>query len=171
MSMFLSIFKKKQQEMEINQDLENVKMIPIPDIRPYMIKGYEENQKNRDKIKELEKELATYKAKAEKNEQLYNAALISTQEFETRFNESNKDAEYYKKLYLEEKDFRIKDNEQHLDMYNQLKETYYFLQGNFNGEVSKAVKLYKTNIEKIIKSSKGNLSKSKILNILDENLF
>lgn len=160
--MLLDIFKKKKDE-----DLENVKMIPVPDIKAYMIKGYEEIKEIKEKARQEEESKNNYKEQAENNEKLYNAALVSANEFENRYNDSQKEVNKYKKLYEEEKEGRKRDNNKNIEIINELKERVYNqnikLENSIRTTSEEAVQFM---IEQI-KNAKGNLSKAKIIRILE----
>ena len=159
--MLLDIFKKKKDE-----ELKNVKMIPVPDIRAYMVKGYEEIREIKAKAEEEEQQKNNYKELAEKNEKLYNATLISLQEFENRYNTSKATADRYKKLYEEEKEKREEDNYNNENEINELKSKLY--SQNIKLEKAKAIISTETIQELINKfdSVKGNLSKARVMRIL-----
>ena len=160
--MLLDIFKKKKDE-----ELENVKMIPIPDIRAYMVKGYEEIREIKAKAEEEEQQKNNYKELAERNEKLYNATLISLQEFEDRYNTSKATADRYKKLYEEEKEKREDDNYKNKNEINELKSKLY--SQNIKLEKAKTIISNETIQEFINKfdNVKGNLSKARVIRILN----
>lgn len=145
----LSLIPKKQEVREIK----------VPDLKQYLINGYEEiRQVKREKI-ELENQLEEQK----KNEQLYNGALVTLEEFRRRDEENNKEI-----LRLRDK---IRDKQKEIDDINSKLNTYKIRQHEYD----KKEKEYSENIEKEIKikiiknikNRKGNLSKDTIINIIN----
>lgn len=78
----LKFLKKKESDKEA----ENIEMIPVPDIRAYMIKGYEEIREVKRENEELKQKVKDLTAESIKNKQLYEAQLVVAQEFENRYN-------------------------------------------------------------------------------------
>lgn len=160
--MLLDIFKKKKDE-----ELENVKMIPVPDIRAYMVKGYEEIREIKAKAKQEEESKNNYKEQAENNEKLYNAALVSAHEFENRYNNSQSEIDKYKKLYEEEKENRKRDNNKNAVIINELKEQLYDKNIKLENSIrTTSAETIQFMIEQI-KNAKGSLSKARIIRILE----
>lgn len=112
----------------------------------------------REKI-QLENQLEEQK----KNEQLYNGALVTLEEFRRRDEENNKEI-----LRLRDK---IRDKQKEIDDINSKLNTYKIRQHEYD----KKEKEYSENIEKEIKikiienikNRKGNLSKDTIINIIN----
>lgn len=173
-------FKKKNNEMTLkDKGLENVKMIPVPDIREYMIKGYEETKKLRKEKEELEQKLKLTTENAENFEKLYNATLVVSKHFEEQYNEANKECEKYKTWYENEKTCRKADETELKDNINILKEQLYAKEEELN-TYDKTMKDYNENLRELakqelktriiesIKGLKGVLSKEKVIKTIEE---
>lgn len=168
MSNLLNIFKKNRNNKVVDENLENIKMIPVPDIRAYMIKGYEEINEVKNKNVDLESSLKEFKEKAEKFEKLYDAALVTSREFENRYNNSQKESEHYKNLFYKEQEFRNIDNKASKQEYDKLKERTYILEERLKNKNSEMQEEIKSEIITLIKNTKGTLSKDKIVKLISE---
>ncbi len=164
----LSLIPKKQEVREIK----------VPDLKQYLINGYEEiRQVKREKI-QLENQLEEQK----KNEQLYNGALVTLEEFRRRDEENNKEIlKLRDKIRDKQKEiddinsklntYKIRDKQKEIDDINSKLNTYKIRQHEYD----KKEKEYSENIEKEIKikiienikNRKGNLSKDTIINIIN----
>lgn len=164
--MLLGLFKKK--EVQRDEELENVKMIPVPDIRAYMLKGYEEIKEVKNKSEELESKLNEYKEKADKFEQLYNAQLIVSQEFEERYNTAESKRKIFERRLETEEGLRKADNKESKQEIDKLKEQNYILQEKIKEAKIIISKEIKEELINKIQAFKGNLSKSKVINLIEE---
>lgn len=163
--MLLGLFKKKEIT---DEELENMKMIAVPDIRAYMLKGYEEIREVKSENEKLKSSLKEYKEKANKFEQLYNAQLLVSQEFEERYNNSEKKRERFEKLLNDEEEFRKVDNRESKQEIDRLKEQNYILHEKLEEAKIIISKEIKEELINKIQVFKGNLSKSKIINLIEE---
>lgn len=163
--MLLGLFKKKEIT---DEELENMKMIAVPDIRAYMLKGYEEIKEVKSEKEKLKSELKEYKEKASNFEQLYNAQLVVSQEFEERYNTAESERKIFVGRYESEQEFRKADNKENKQEIDKLKEQNYILQEKL--EEGKAIisKEIKEKLINKVQAFKGNLSKSKIINLIEE---
>ncbi len=164
----LNLFKRKNAT-----ELDNIKMIPVPDIRAYMIKGYEEIKEVKEKNKELEQKVQELQQKADKNEKLYEAQLIVSQEFKSRCNRLDKDLDWEKSKREDENAKRQADIELNLKRINKLKEEKYILEEQIENfekykeqEIKKAINKYENELCIKIKNVKGRISKDNIINLI-----
>lgn len=164
----LNLFKRKN-----NTELENVRMIPVPDIRAYMIKGYEEIKDVKGKNAELEQKVQELQQKADKNEKLYEAQLIVAQEFERRCKKLDRDLDWEKKKRKDENEKRQADIELNLKQINKLKEEKYILEEQIKNfekykkqEIKNAINKYEDELCIKIKNIKGRLSKDNIIDLI-----
>lgn len=152
----LSLIPKKQEVREIK----------VPDLKQYLINGYEEiRQVKREKI-QLENQLEEQK----KYEQLYNGALVTLEEFKKRDIENNEEI-----LRLRGK---IRDKQKEIDDINSKLNTYKIRQHEYDkkekeynenmiNEISINMTDLKQKIIKNIENTKGNLSKKTIISIIN----
>lgn len=164
--MLLGLFKKK--EIQTDEELENMKMIAVPDIRSYMLKGYEEIKEIKDEKEELEQKIKEYKEQADKFEQLYNAQLVVSQEFEQRYNTAESKRKFLVSKYESEQDLRKLDNKESKQEIDRLKEQNYILQEKLEDTKTIISKEIKEELINKVQALKGNLSKSKIINLIEE---
>lgn len=152
----LSLIPKKQE----------VKEIKVPDLKQYLVNGYNEiRQVKQEKIK-LENELEEEK----KNKQLYEGTLVTLDEFRKRDEENNKEISRLRE--------KIRDKQNEIDSINSKLNTYKIRQheydekekkysANIRNEIEIATKDLKQEIISNIKNTKGNLSKDTIINIIN----
>lgn len=152
----LSLIPKKQELREIK----------VPDLKQYLVNGYNEIRQVKQEKIELENKLE----KEKKNKQLYEGALVTLDEFRRRDEENNKEISR-----LREK-IRYKQNE--IDSINSKLNTYKIRQheydekekkysANIKNEIEIATKDLKNEIISNIKNTKGNLSKNTIISIIN----
>lgn len=163
----VSLFKnKKVKKQEADTQIENIKMIAIPDIREYMVQGYKEIEQVK-KDKELtEKSRDSYKQDAEKFEKLYDATLIALNEFKQRDERNeNKIAELKSKLETE-MELRKQDNKNNKEEINKLQEEIIILNNQIKKLKNTEKEVIKKELIKTTKETKGNLSKDKVIEII-----
>ncbi len=165
----LSIFKKKEkEENKENSELENVKMIAVPDIRNYMIKGYEEIREVKQQKENLEEKVRKLKEEANKNEQLYNAQLIVSQELTTRNKELENQLSWAKDQEDTQTRLREFDNKENRKIIDELKEEKYILEEKLKNKENITRKQIKEELIKKIEDTKGRLSKEIVIDKIKE---
>lgn len=156
----------KEKILSLMPKKEEVKEIKVPDLKQYLVNGYNEiRQVKKEKI-ELENKLEEEK----KNKQLYEGALVTLDEFRKRDEENNNEISRLRE--------KIKDKQNEIDDINSKLNTYKIRQHEYD----KKEKEYRENIRKEIeiatidlkqeiirniKNTKGNLSKDTIINIIN----
>lgn len=156
----------KEKILSLIPRKQEVKEIKVPDLKQYLVNGYNEIRKVKQEKIELENELE----KEKKNKQLYEGALVTLDEFRKRDEENNKEISR-----LREK-IRYKQNE--IDSINSELNTYKIRQheydekekkysANIKNEIEIAMKDLKNEIISNIKNTKGNLSKDTIISIIN----
>lgn len=168
----LKFLKKKEKESD--KEAENIEMIPVPDIRAYMIKGYEEIREVKRENEELKQKVKDLTAESIKNKQLYEAQLVVAQEFENRYNKLDGDFKEENKKRQEdsakfEKQINIKQ-----ELIDKLKEENYILEEKYKNikryqkqKQEEAVKEYKDKLIFEIKDTKGRMSKDIVIDIIE----
>lgn len=169
----LNFLRKKDNKND--KELENFQMIPVPDIRAYMIKGYEEIRQIKKEKEELEQKVKDLTAETTKNKQLYEAQLIVAQEFENRYNKLNKDLEFEKVKRQDENGKRQADIDLNLKRIDELKEEKYILEEKLKNieryqeqRLTKATREYKDKLIATIKNTKGRMSKDIAIGIIEQ---
>ncbi len=144
---------------------ENVKEIKVPDLKQYLVKGYEEIRQVKKENIELENQLEEEK----KNKQLYEGALVTLSEFQQR-DKDNKNEINRLKNKIKEKEQEINNINSQLNTYKIKQIEYDKRKKNLKNEINENVKtkidILKDNICNKIKNTKGNLSKDKIIDII-----
>ena len=164
--------KKNKEKTEIvvvdnNKELPDIRKIAIPDLKQYILKGYEEIREIKTQNHELEEKLED----AKKYKDLYETALVTTGEFEKR-DEENK--QIIKKKQ-EKIDKYIEENSKLQEIIN----TYKILEkdietrekeitNKYNEIKNEGIIKYKDNLIEKINNTKGNISKSKLIMIVNE---
>lgn len=169
----LNFLRKKENKSD--KELENFQMIPVPDIRAYMIKGYEEIREIKKEKEELAQKVKDLTAEITKNKQLYEAQLIVAQEFENRYNKLNKDLEFEKVKRQDENEKRQADIDLNLKRIDELKEEKYILEEKLKNIeryqeqiLIKATREYKDKLIATIKNMKGRMSKDIVIGIIEQ---
>ena len=163
----ITLFKnRKVKKQEEDTQIENIKMIAVPDIREYMIQGYKEIEQVKQDKETMKKSRDNYKQDAEKFEKLYDATLIALNEFKQRDERNiNKIAGLENKLN-EEREFRKQDNKKNKEEINKLQEEIIILK-NKKGKIENTEReKTKTKLTEQIKKTKGNLSKDKVIELI-----
>lgn len=144
---------------------ESVKEIKIPDLKQYLVNGYEEIRQVKKENIELENQLEEEK----KNKQLYEGALVTLSEFQQR-DKDNKNEINRLKNKIKEKEQEINNINSQLNTYK-IKQIEYDkreknLKNEINENVKRKINILKDNICNKIKNTKGNLSKDKVIDIV-----
>ena len=144
---------------------ESVKEIKVPDLKQYLVNGYEEIRQVKKENIELENQLEEEK----KNKQLYEGALVTLSEFQQR-DKDNKNEINRLKNKIKEKEQEINNINSQLNTYKIRQIEYDKREKNLKNEINENVKrkinILKDNICNKIKNTKGNLSKDKIIDII-----
>ena len=144
---------------------ESVKEIKVPDLKQYLVNGYEEIRQVKKENIELENQLEEEK----KNRQLYEGALVTLSEFRQRDKDNKNEIDRLKN--------KIKEKEQEINNINSQLNTYKIkqieydkreknLKNEINENVKRKINILKDNICNKIKNTEGNLSKDKIIDII-----
>lgn len=144
---------------------ESVKEIKVPDLKQYLVNGYEEIRQVKKENIELENQLEEEK----KNKQLYEGALVTLSEFQQRDKDNKNEIDRLKN--------KIKEKEQEINNINSQLNTYKIkqieydkreknLKNEINENVKRKINILKDNICNKIKNTKGNLSKDKVIDIV-----
>lgn len=144
---------------------ESVKEIKVPDLKQYLVNGYEEIRQVKKENIELENQLEEEK----KNKQLYEGALVTLSEFQQR-DKDNKNEINRLKNKIKEKEQEINNINSQLNTYKIRQIEYDKREKNLKNEINENVKrkinILKDNICNKIKNTKGNLSKDKVIGIV-----
>ena len=144
---------------------ESVKEIKVPDLKQYLVNGYEEIRQVKKENIELENQLEEEK----KNKQLYEEALVTLSEFQQR-DKDNKNEINRLKNKIKEKEQEINNINSQLNTYKIRQIEYDKREKNLKNEINENVKtkidILKDNICSKIKNTKGNLSKDKVIDIV-----
>lgn len=144
---------------------ESVKEIKVPDLKQYLVNGYEEIRQVKKENIELENQLEEEK----KNKQLYEGALVTLSEFQQR-DKDNKNEINRLKNKIKEKEQEINNINSQLNTYKIRQIEYDKREKNLKNEINENVKrkinILKDNICNKIKNTKGNLSKDKVIDIV-----
>jgi chromosome segregation ATPase len=144
---------------------ESAKEIKVPDLKQYLVNGYEEIRQVKKENIELENQLEEEK----KNKQLYEGALVTLSEFQQR-DKDNKNEINRLKNKIKEKEQEINNINSQLNTYKIRQIEYDKREKNLKNEINENVKrkinILKDNICNKIKNTKGNLSKDKVIDIV-----
>lgn len=144
---------------------ESVKEIKVPDLKQYLVNGYEEIRQVKKENIELENQLEEEK----KNKQLYEGALVTLSEFQQRDKDNKNEIDRLKNK-IKEKEQEINNIKSQLNTYKIRQIEYDKREKNFKNEINENVKrkinILKDNICNKIKNTKGNLSKDKVIDIV-----
>jgi chromosome segregation ATPase len=149
----------------IPKKTESVKEIKVPDLKQYLVNGYEEIRQVKKENIELENQLEEEK----KNKQLYEGALVTLSEFQQR-DKDNKNEINRLKNKIKEKEQEINNINSQLNTYKIKQIEYDKREKNLKNEINENVKtkidILKGNICNKIKNTKGNLSKDRMIDII-----
>lgn len=162
--------KMKTENIEItvvddNETLPDFRKIAVPDLKQYLINGYNE-------IREVKKEKEELKEKleeAKKYKDLYDAALIALDEFKKR-DEENNNIQIKMDKEITEKEIKIADLKEEINNYKILKveidKEIENIEKIKQKERNDGIKEYKEKLIKEINNTKGTISKSKLIGII-----
>lgn len=162
--------KMKTENIEItvvddNETLPDFRKIAVPDLKQYLISGYNE-------IREVKKEKEELKEKleeAKKYKDLYDAALIALDEFKKR-DEENNNMQIKMDKEITEKEIKIADLKEEINNYKILKveidKEIENIEKIKQKERNDGIKEYKEKLIKEINNTKGTISKSKLIGII-----
>lgn len=164
--------RKKKENYEItviddNKELPDFRKISVPDLKQYLVDGYSE-------IRNVKKEREELKDKLEnalKYKELYEASLVTTNEFKKRDEEN----QIKIKKLEEQKELKIQENYKLKEIINdykilekQIQEREEKIESEINKAEKIAKKLLKEKIIKEISNIKGNISKSKLFDLIEK---
>lgn len=156
---------KEKIVMLIPKKQESVKEVKVPDLKQYLVNGYEEIRQVKKENIELENQLEEEK----KNKQLYEGTLVTLSEFQQR-DKDNKNEINKLKNKIKEKEQEINNINSQLNTYKIRQIEYDKREKNLKNEINENVKrkinILKDNICNKIKNTKGNLSKDKVIDIV-----
>lgn len=162
--------KEEQEKIEItvvddNKELPDFRKIAIPDLKQYLINGYEEIREVKKQKEDLKKELEN----AKKYKDLYDATLVTLNEFKRR-DEENKKAQIKMEKDINEKEIRMSALKEQVNTYKILEiETNKKIENIEKikqEEKNNGIKEYKEKLVEEINNTKGNISKSKLIGII-----
>lgn len=149
-----------------NENLPDFRKITVPDLKQYLINGY-------DEIREVKKEKEILKEdleKAKKFEDLYNATLITLEEFRKR-DEENKTIQTKLENKINEKEAEIKNLKEQVNTYKiieiETNKKIDNIEKIKKEEKNNGIKEYKEKLIEEINNTKGTISKSKLFNIIN----
>lgn len=166
-------FLKKEQnsdKVEItvvddNEKLPDFRKIAVPDLKQYLINGYNEIREVRKEKEELKNELENEK----KYKELYDATLVTLNEFKTR-DEENKKIQIKMDKEIIEKEIKIADLKEEVNNYKILETETNKKIENIEKikqeEKNNGIKEYKQKLIEEINNTKGTISKSKLIGII-----
>lgn len=191
--MFEKIFEKnKKKKEEINvmvidnyKELPDFRKVPVPDLKQHLVNGYDEIRKIREKNKELKEKLE----EANNYKTLYEASLVTAEEYRKRNEEKDTEIEELERK-LEQKDDEINSIREEL---NNQKLRNYALDERENKIIEKESNITRIltnkeqkhaaelivsetkgkrdmqeNILKAIEGIKGNISKTKLIEVISK---
>ena len=170
---FKEFFKKKEEPEKIeitviddNKELPDFRKIAVPDLKQYLINGYNEIREVKKEKEELKNDLE----KAKTYEDLYNATLVTLEAFRKRDEEN--------KSNLRKLEYKISQKEEEMSNLKEQVNTYRILEIETNKKIEniekikkeekdKSIKEYKEKLIQEITNTKGTISKSKLFSIIN----
>lgn len=162
--------RKKKENYEItviddNKELPDFRKISVPDLKQYLVEGYNEIREVKEEREELKDKLEN----ALKYKELYEASLVTTNEFKKRDEEN----QIKIKKLEEQKELKIQENYKLKEIINDYKILEKQIQEKEEKiEINKAEKLAKKLLKEIIikeiSDIKGNISKSKLFDLIEK---
>lgn len=144
---------------------KEMKQIKVPDLKQYLVNGYEEIRKVKQENIELENRLEEEK----KNKQLYDGALVTLDEFRRRDDDNKKEIERLKQK-LEDKQDEIDNLNSELNTYKIKQNEYDKKEKNLKQEIEEEKRWvlanYKKRLCNDIRNTKGVLSKDKVISLI-----
>lgn len=164
------LFFKKEKEttdLIIPDKVPKKRVVELKDLRQFMLDGYNEIREVKQRNQELENKIEEYKT----SETIHNATLATLNEFKIRDEENKKEIGKLKQT-IDEKSTRILDLEDLVNEVELNKQRIEEKEKNIDKTIKQAVKEKKekivTNVINLIKETKGNLSKSKLINLIEK---
>lgn len=168
--LFRKIKKIKQmltKEMIVdNEQGLTIQKVSVPDLKQYLVDGYNEIREVKQRNLQLEEQLE----EASKNKQLYEAALVTLEEFKKRDKENQ---DYINKLKekIFEKDNKIYELMDSINTYK-IKEKEILKQEEkmkslLKEKEIKTVQECKNSFKELVECTKGNISKSKLYSLIN----
>lgn len=149
----------KKQEVEVQE-------IKVPDLKQYLVNGYKEIREVKQKNIELQDKLE----EESKNKQLYEGALVTLNEFQKRDEENKKEIARLESK-LENKQKEIENLSSTINTYKINEYEFNKRKSELENEIEETKKeeliSYKEKLIREIENTKGNLSKSKIISIIN----
>lgn len=150
-----------------NIELPDFRKITVPDLKQYLIKGYDEIREVKKEKEILEEDLE----KAKKFEDLYNSTLVVLNEFKER-DEENKIIQTKLENKINEKETEIKNLKEQINTYRiieiETNKKIDNIEKIKKEEKNNGIKEYKEKLIEEINNTKGNISKSKLLSIIND---
>lgn len=167
----MSLFKKKENTVELTivddkKELPDFRKITVPDLKQYLIDGYDEIRKVKLENEDLKEKLE----EAKKFKQLYEATLVTLEEFKKRDTENNTKIETLENK-IEDKNINISDLNETINTYrireHQVEEKLEKIE-KIKEETKKEAQIeYKEKIISKVNSLKGNISKSRLFSEIE----
>ena len=159
----MNLLKKKKEKDELKVRKNEIQTIPVRDLKEYLIKDFQQIQENEITISHLKDRIE----ELEKIELKYKATLITLEEFDTRTGREKE-----KIIKLEEKINNYKEEiknltEQKNDCIIREKQAL----EKVNNVRKNVINDYKEKLVTYINSRKGTLSKKRICEIIESELF
>lgn len=165
--MFFNRKKEKTTDLIISDKVPEKRVVELKDLRQFMLDGYNEIREVKQKNQELENKIEEYKMA----ETIHNATLATLNEFKIRDEENKKEIDKLKQT-IDEKSTRILDLEELVSEAELDKQRVEEKEKNIQKTIKKSVKEkqqeIKAKVVNIIKETKGNLSKSKLINLVEK---
>lgn len=162
----INLFNKKEKaEMIVEETLPDVQQIKVPDLKQYLLDGYEEIRE----IKKINEQLQLELEEKTKYKILYDGALVTLEEFKTREKED--------KDKIDNLQTKLNENQEEIYKLNDLLNTYKIKQLEADKQLKNIDKLIQDNIKSaiinfketiinLIKNTKGNISKDKVCKLI-----
>lgn len=166
------IFKTQTDEkleitvLDNNTELPDFRKIAIPDLKQYLVDGYNEIRQVKNENEILKEDLE----KAKKYKDLNNATLVTLNEYKKRDNE-NKNKIQKLENNIANKNEEISKLNESINHYKIYETELDKRERNINIEkeeaIREAIQYYREDLISKIEGTKGNISKSKLYNIIE----
>lgn len=168
----MNLFKKKEDNaveltiVDDKKELPDFRKITVPDLKQYLIDGYDEIRKVKLENEDLKEKLE----EAKKFKQLYEATLVTLEEFKKRDTENNTKIETLENK-IEDRNTNISDLNETINTYRireyQVEEKLEKIEKIKEETKKEAQKEYKEKIINKVNSLKGNISKSRLFSEIE----
>lgn len=161
--------KKTSEELIVvddNKQLPDARKISVPDLKQYLLDGYKEIRQVKQEREELKQKLED----AQKYKQLYEATLITLEEFKLR------DAENQENIKQLEEKLNVKNNiisdlnetiADYAAKEHKIENILENIEDIKKQERKNSIKFYKEKLVIEIENYRGNISKSKLINLIN----